>query len=194
MTLLADIGTDIKPGDHLCVLYSGQHERGRVLLPYLRGGVHAGDKCLYATSDTDATGILADLDHDTGMPDAVRSGQLEVRAAEHRSIKPDEYAIAELITFWDSQTRAALAAGYGFARLGAEARWLMPPAPAPAAFLRYESQLNRYLPTHPQTALCLYDMDYFDGSVIVDVVKFHPRVMINGLVLENPYYLDVGCG
>ena len=51
----------------------------------------------------------------------------------------------------------------------------------------------RLLPaTHPQTALRLYDMSYFDSSVVVEIVKFHPRVMVNAPVLENPYYLDAG--
>jgi hypothetical protein len=189
-----NIAAEIKPGDHLCVLYRGHSERDRVLLPYLRGGVHAGDKCLFATSDTDANGILADLGDDTDMPAAVRSGQLEVRAAAGRSIPPEDLAISRLIKLWDSRTSAAMDDGYGFARLGAEARWWMPPAPDAKAFLRYESELNRYLPTYPQTALCLYDMSYFDGSVVVDVVKFHPWVMFNGLVLENPYYLDAPAG
>jgi hypothetical protein len=190
------ITTDIKPGDHLCVLYRGQGARDRVLLPYLRGGVRAGDKCLFATSDTDANGILAELDGDTDLPAAVRSGQLEVRAAAGtprstgNGIPPADLAITRLIKLWDSRTSAAMDDGYGFARLGAEARWWMPPAPDAEAFLRYESELGRYLPTHPQTALCLYDMSYFDGSVVVDIVKFHPVVMFNGLVLENPYHLD----
>jgi hypothetical protein len=185
---------DIKPGDHLCVLYRGQRERDRVLLPYLRGGIRAGDKCLFATSDTDANDILADLGDDTEMPAAVRSGQLEVRAAASRSKPPAELAISRLIKLWDSRTSAALDDGYGFARLSAEARWWMPPAPDTEAFQRYETELNRYLPTHPQTALCLYDMSYFDGSVVVDVVKFHPVVMFNGLVLENPYHLNALTG
>jgi hypothetical protein len=187
-----NITTDMKSGDHLCVLYSGQAERDRVLLPYLRGGVRAGDKCLYATSDADASEMLADLGHDTGLPAAVRSGQLEMRAAADPSGRPDGSALTRLITLWDTHTRAALDDGYGFARLGAEARCWMSPTPDAGTFLRYESELSRYLPTHPQTALCLFDMSYFDGSVVVDVVKFHPRVMIDGLLVENPYYLDVG--
>jgi hypothetical protein len=186
-----NITADIKPGDHLCVLYRGQPERDRVLIPYLRGGVRAGDKCLFATNDTDATGILTDLHEETGMPAAVRSGQLAVRSAEKRSARPGESAITRLITLWDTETGAAMDDGYGFARLGAEARWWMPPAPDAEAFLRYEFELSRYLPTYPQTALCLYDMNYFDASVVMEVVKFHPRAMVNGLVLENPYYLDV---
>jgi hypothetical protein len=175
----------------MCVLYDGQSERDRVLMPYLHGGVRAGSKCVFATSDTDAAGMLTDLGEDTGMPAAVRSGQLAVRSAEGRPARPGESAITRLITLWENETRAAMADGYGFARLGAEAKCWLPPRPDSAAFARYETELGHYLPTCQQTALCLYDMDYFDASVVMGIVKFHPKAMVNGLVLENPYYLDV---
>jgi hypothetical protein len=37
---------------------------------------------------------------------------------------------------------------------------------------------------------CLYDLDRFDGDVIVPIVRAHPKVWMNGVVLTNPYYLE----
>ena len=37
--------------------------------------------------------------------------------------------------------------------------------------------------------LCLYDLDRFSGEVMVNIVKTHPQVLIQGILVENPYYL-----
>jgi hypothetical protein len=42
---------------------------------------------------------------------------------------------------------------------------------------------------HPQMILCLYDLDLFGGSMIIDLLKTHPKIMLGGMVIENPHYL-----
>jgi hypothetical protein len=37
--------------------------------------------------------------------------------------------------------------------------------------------------------LCLYDLDRFSGEVVVNVVKTHPQVLVQGILVENPYYI-----
>ena len=37
--------------------------------------------------------------------------------------------------------------------------------------------------------LCLYDLDRFSGEVVVNIVKTHPQVLIQGILVENPYYI-----
>jgi hypothetical protein len=38
--------------------------------------------------------------------------------------------------------------------------------------------------------LCLYDLARFDGENLVDILKTHPTVLVGGMVLDNPYYLE----
>ena len=45
------------------------------------------------------------------------------------------------------------------------------------------------MPQHPQVVLCFYELDVFSGELLVDVLKTHPKVLIGGMVLDNPYYL-----
>jgi hypothetical protein len=40
--------------------------------------------------------------------------------------------------------------------------------------------------------LCLYDLDKFSGEVVVNVVKTHPQVLVQGILVENPYYVEPG--
>jgi hypothetical protein len=68
--------------------------------------------------------------------------------------------------------------------------WALRQMPGVEELVGYESRLNRFLPRYPQVILCLYELDQFSGEVLVDVLKTHPKVLLGGMVLDNPYYLE----
>jgi hypothetical protein len=39
--------------------------------------------------------------------------------------------------------------------------------------------------------MCLYDLDRWSGELIMSVLKTHPRIFVNGLILNNPYYVPL---
>jgi hypothetical protein len=51
-----------------------------------------------------------------------------------------------------------------------------------------ESEMNRYLPLYPQVIVCMYDLNRFGGSIVVDLLKTHSRVLMGGTIFENPYH------
>jgi hypothetical protein len=52
-----------------------------------------------------------------------------------------------------------------------------------------ESEMSRYLPLYPQVVVCLYDMGRFGGGALVNLVMTHPRLLVGGMLMENPYCL-----
>ena len=40
--------------------------------------------------------------------------------------------------------------------------------------------------------MCLYDLDRFGAEVLMDTLRTHPRVVVDGMVHENPYYIEPG--
>jgi hypothetical protein len=54
----------------------------------------------------------------------------------------------------------------------------------------YESELNRFLPRYPQWFMCLYDLETFGGAILVDLLRTHPKLLLGGMLLENPHYLS----
>jgi hypothetical protein len=55
--------------------------------------------------------------------------------------------------------------------------------------LALESEMNRYLPLFPQVIVCLYDLERFGSSIVVDLLKTHPQILVGEKVLENPFCL-----
>jgi hypothetical protein len=38
--------------------------------------------------------------------------------------------------------------------------------------------------------VCLYDLREFGGGLLMELLKTHPKVLLGGLVFENPHYLS----
>jgi hypothetical protein len=70
-----------------------------------------------------------------------------------------------------------------------EAGWLLEGPPVAEEFIDFESQLNNSAPRYPQVILCLYDLERFGGGMLVDILKTHKKLLLGGLVVENPHYL-----
>jgi hypothetical protein len=55
-------------------------------------------------------------------------------------------------------------------------------------WLAAESELNKIDSEFPHFFFCLYDLDLFDGNTVMHVLKTHPRVYVNGILISNPHY------
>ena len=56
--------------------------------------------------------------------------------------------------------------------------------------LEYESRISILTRTVPVTAVCQYDANSFDGGTIMEVLKVHPMMIVNGSVVQNPFFIE----
>ena len=56
-------------------------------------------------------------------------------------------------------------------------------------FAVYESHINRLATEYPQAVLCLYDLALVGGGMMLDLLRTHPKLLLGGLLIENPHYL-----
>ena len=121
----------------------------------------------------------------------VGQARLDLMTPEQTYLRGGRFSMPAMLEYWRRGVESALAESrYRFVRVVGE----MPRALVNKAdldeFLAYESELNRFAPCHPQTILCLYDLDRFGGKVFLTIMRTHPVVLLSGMVLKNPYYLD----
>src|SRR5882757_312849 len=182
-------GIDLPAGDHICAFYRGQSERNEILLPFLRQGLDDGDKSICVIESIRPDEMLAALGEAPGESD--RPGRLDLMTPEQTYLRGGRFSMPAMLEYWRRGVESALAESrYRFVRVVGE----MPRALVDKAdleeFLAYESELNRFAPCHPQTILCLYDLDRFSAKIFLTIMRTHPVVLLSGTVLENPYYLD----
>ena len=140
---------------------------------------------------TEPDAVLATLTGDTDLRTPLGSHQIEVLSSRQTYMRGGAFCKRTMIDFWDQSVGAALRdPRFTFARAVGEMTWALRDIPGAAELVSYESELNRFLPQYPQVILCLYDLERFSGEMVVDIMKTHPKVLVGGAVVENPYYLD----
>jgi hypothetical protein len=183
----------IEAGQHICAMYFGMRERDHVLLPFVGDGLSNGDKCFAAIQEPDSADLVSKLAAQLGtgvdVSEMIAGDQLEIMTSSEQLLSPDQFDPSTIVEFWDTTVKSALTNGFGFVRLVAEASWWMPQLPGVDALIRYESELNRFTARHPQAVLCMYDLSQYNESIVIDLLKTHPLVLLSGMALENPYFL-----
>ena len=69
-------------------------------------------------------------------------------------------------------------------------RWK--PLPGVTDIVEYETKLNYVLPKYPDPVVCVYDLNKHSGSVVMDILRTHPMVIVGGVLQENPLYVAPG--
>lgn len=185
-------GVSLAPGDHICAFYRGAAQRDELLVPYLREGLLAGDKCICVTDDPAAgqsvRALAAELDVDVSLA----TGQLEPLTSGSTYLADGHFADDRMIQFWETSVgRAVDRDGFGFVRAVGEMTWALRDLPGVEQLLAYEARLNDFLPRYPQVILCLYDLEQFsDGQILLDILRTHPKVLLSGQLLDNPWYTE----
>jgi MEDS: MEthanogen/methylotroph, DcmR Sensory domain len=184
-------GLQVDQGDHICAFYRGLGDRDETLIPYLRAGLEAGDKCVCVVDATDPETVLAELRGVIDIDSTSAHDQLVVLPSQRTYLSSGAFETDRMLDFWDETVGSALdSARFSFVRSVGEMTWALRDFPGVDQLVSYESKLNRFLPRYPQVILCLYDLERFNGEVIVDILKTHPKVLVQGVVVENMYYLE----
>jgi len=174
----------------MCALFRGIEERDQILVPFLREGLRAGDKCLCIIDDGEEevrTAVGRDGD-ERADPD---TDQLAILSSKETYLRRGEFSTQEMLDYWDDSVGTAIDRdGFPFVRSAGETTWTLKELPGLYDFMTYEAELNRFVPHYPQVILCLYDLDNFSGQILVDILKTHPRVLMGGTVLENLHYME----
>jgi hypothetical protein len=183
-------GLTMAPGDHVCALYMGVAERDAILFPFLKAGLRSGDKCICMIDD-DTEAVRTGISNGADIDACIESGQLEIHTspATHQGIVAGRFTTEDMIEFLENSVGRAMSGNLRFARVAGEMTWARRDLPSLDELSRFESEFNRYVRRYPQWGLCLYDLERFGGGILVDVLKTHPKILLGGMVLDNPHYL-----
>ena len=182
-------GLEAEVGDHICGLYAGQPQRDQVMIPFLEAGLTAGDKCICVVDETDPAKIFKKLGRNEATSASAPAKQLDVIRAADLYLRSGQFSADEIVGAWKAAVADAMYDGR-FDLVRAVETWSRRDVvPDMHELLLLESEMNRYLPLYPQVVVCLYDIDRFGAGIIVNLLKTHPRMLVGGVLIENPYFL-----
>jgi hypothetical protein len=192
MTAVATPGLQLSNGDHVCVFCRGG-ERDELLLPFLADGLSAGDRCLAVVDTSEPEEVLDALG--PGGADAHPPDQLTVLASRDVYLTERGFDMEGMLDFYGAELRGVAEgrSGYDCIRTAGEMSWALRDIPGVGDLLSYEARVNQVLAANPEAAaisLCLYDVERFDAELIVGVLRTHPKVVMGGTVIDNPFYIQ----
>jgi hypothetical protein len=185
------LGLQLNVGDHICGFYRRPSERDDILIPFLVEGLKAGDKCTCVVDSCTPDEVLAAMSEHVEVDSYVSVSQLEVLDSYGTYLAEGGFLPERMLKFWEAKARQSpRPAGPGFARNIGDMSWAHRDESVVSVLMAYESELNRIMSNFPQVNLCLYDLTRCSGDLIMDVLKTHPKALLGGMVIDNPYYLD----
>jgi len=180
-------GLEVEVGDHLCGLYAGERERDELIVPLLRAGLRAGNKCICVVDGTEPAELMATLGPEVAASGQAIDQQLDVIRSSDIYLRAGAFSAAEVIASWKAAMSDVMYDSR-FDMVRAIESWsLRDVVPDRNELLVLESEMNRFLPLFPQVIVCLYDLERLGGGIVVDLLKTHSRVLVGGAIVENPY-------
>jgi len=185
---LSGVGGHVR-GDHVCALYSGPVERDDLLMPFVQAGLRLGDKCLCLIDHVEPQAVRQRLVDENDPGREFRPGQLEVDRASSVYLESGRFSAKNVTTLLGDIATAAAENQFPHMRVAGEMSWVLPGPPGADEFFAYESSLNEAATQIPAMLMCMYDVELFGTSMLVDVLKTHPKLLVGATVLDNPGYL-----
>jgi hypothetical protein len=178
-----DPGFGFVPGDHVCAFYSsGRTVLDDIVVDYVTAGLRAGDRvfCMVDQPSAVSSRIPAHL--------MTRDEMLLVRTADEAYLPDGHFSKDTFIRAMKAKIQEASAHGYDSFRAVGDESFIIRRNVDINEWFAAESELNEIDPGFPHFFFCLYDLDLFDGSTVMHVLRTHPRMYVNGILIANPHY------
>jgi hypothetical protein len=182
-------GRTLSHTNHICAFFNSREEQNKILMPFFKDGYDQGEKLFHVVDSRlhgehrcacQQGGIDADA--------AEASGQLEIHDWEETYLKDGYFDGDRMIRIVEDML-ASNRARYRRIRVTGNMEWALKSVPGVTDLIEYETKLNYVLPKYPDAFVCVYDLNRHSGSVVVDILRTHPMVIIAGMLQENPLYM-----
>ena len=190
---LTIMNRSIPSGTHICAFFSGPAGRDDVVMPFLADGIRAGQKCICVLESMGPADVLAGLDRQVDLGRSLETGQLELATPGDAYLRSGTFCADDMLSYWQQAAAAAQSAnGSGLLRATGEMPSVLNHPDGRKEFFRYEARLTGIVASLPAVIFCLYDLQRFGAEVLMDTLRTHSMVVVDGVAHDNPYYVDPG--
>jgi DNA-binding CsgD family transcriptional regulator len=176
---------EIHPGTHVCALHYGPDERDRLLASFMQEGLRNGDQCVGLIDDVEPASRRQRAYGPAGPRDARRSGHLGAHPASDAHPRDGEFSVEQVSAFLAASLASSTDDESPRLRAAAEMSWVLY-EPGEKELFVHESAVNEIVAQLPVRFLCMYDLQRFGVGILVDVLRIHSQVLLDGTVLHNP--------
>lgn len=182
-------GRTLNKTRHICAFFNSREEQNRVLMPFFKEGIDRGEKVFHIIDQRLRQAHIGAC-HDCGIDveAAEESGQLEVRRWEDAYLRDGFFDGDRMISVLEGILESNREK-YKLTRLLGNMEWALETVPGVTDIVEYETKLNCVLAKYPDPVICAYDLNKHSASVVMDILRTHPMVIVGGVLQENPLYV-----
>jgi DNA-binding CsgD family transcriptional regulator len=179
---------EIPTGTHICALYSGPAERDSLLFSFLQEGIREGDKCLCLIDDAEPAAVRDRVQNQQNGYPPRQFEQLDISRASEVCLQSGRFSVEQMISFLAVRLTQATESEFPLLRAAGEMSWVLPQPEGAEDFFTYESAVKQIVEDKPAVFMCMYDLQRFGVPMLLEVLKTHAKVLLDGMVLDNPHY------
>jgi MEDS: MEthanogen/methylotroph, DcmR Sensory domain len=175
---------------HICAFFNGFDEQHRVLRSFIKEGFERGEKAFHIVDPElreDHLKRLAQSGIDVDQ--AIASGQLELRRWQDAYLRDDQFDQDAMLALLEELLGAGAAAGNPLIRFVSKVEPSLVEKAGEANWLEYETRVNHTVGKYKDPVICTYDLKNFNASLMMDMLRVHPVVIVGGVLQENPFFV-----
>ena len=177
---------------HVCAFFHNPDEQYRILLPFIKEGFECGDRAFHVVDSKLREEHLRRLES-AGLAAAATTQdrrQLEVTTVEETFLCGGRFNPDAMLTLIQETLNTGSTLGFPLTRFIAHvAERILEDGSNADEWIKCEARLNYILPRYSDPIICVYNLAKLGGTVVVDVLRTHPLVVIGGLLQENPFFV-----
>ena len=182
-------GRTLKQTRHVCAFFNSREEQNKVLMPFFKEGYDRGEKLFHIVdSRLHEDHLCACRDYGIDVESAVSRSQSNVLHWEDAYLK-DGYFNGDRMIRVLEELLEENRKSHRLMRLMGNMEWALESAPGVTDIVEYEAKLNYVLAKYPDPVICAYDVNKHSGSVLMDILRTHPMVIVGGVLQENPLFI-----
>jgi hypothetical protein len=175
---------------HICAFFNSADEEHRVLGSFIKEGFEQGDKaCHLVDPDLSEDHLRRLADAGIDVAQAMDTGQFELRRWQDAYLRGARFDQDAMLAWIEEVLQSGAASGYPLTRLVAHMEWALLDNPGVGDLVEYETRLNYVLPKYDDPVICVYDLAKFSATVVMDIMRTHPVVIIGDVLQENPFFV-----
>ena len=183
-------GANLGRHRHIRAFFNSVDEEHRVLRSFVKDGFDQGDKaCHLVNPDLWEDHIRWLGEAGIEVEQAMGTGQLELRRWRDAQLRGGRFDQDAMLALLEEQFQSGAAAGYPLTRLIGHMEWALAGKLGVDDLLEFETRVNYVMAKYDDAAICTYDLSKFSASVVMDIMRTHPAVIIGGLLQENPFFV-----
>jgi hypothetical protein len=184
-------GSTLGTHNHICALFRQRDEEYGALLPLITEGIEHGEHAFHIVDPALRADHMNRLKKAGVAVAAVEERQqLEVHDWHETYLRGGNFTYQAMINWAEQLCEGARPAGFARTRVVAHMEWaLLGGFSGTEDLVEYETRLNYVLLRHQHSAICVYDTARFSADVVLDILRTHPMVILEGVLQINPFYV-----